>query len=37
MNGEASDIELTSTTLTVKHPFSDGGVNYSDIATFQKQ
>jgi hypothetical protein len=37
MNGEPSDIELTSTTLTVKHPFSDGGVNYSDIATFQKQ
>ena len=37
INGEASAIELTSSSLKVTHSFSDAGVNYSDILTFQKQ
>ena len=37
VNGEPSAIELTATTLKVIHPFSEGGVNYTDISTFQRQ
>jgi hypothetical protein len=37
INGETSAIELTTSSLKVTHTFSDAGVNYSDILTFQKQ
>jgi hypothetical protein len=37
INGETSAIELTTSTLKVTHPFSDAGVNYSEIMIFQKQ
>jgi hypothetical protein len=36
-NGETSAIELTTSTLKVTHPFSEAGVNYSDIMIFQRQ
>jgi hypothetical protein len=37
INGETSAIELTTSTLKVTHPFSDAGVNYSDVMIFQRQ
>ena len=37
VNGETSSIELTAATLKVTHPFSDAGVTYSEVMTFQRQ
>ena len=37
INGETSATELTANTLKITHPFSEAGVNYSDVMTFQRQ
>ncbi len=35
--GQTVNIELTANTLKVTAPFTDNGVNYNDISTYQRQ